>query len=662
MTMNLKKYLLLIALLFCYSGYGQHASDNTNSKGDTTYINTLISEAKSKIADSPNIAIKLSEQALQLSQQYHFQRGNAYALKNLGIAYYFKGKYLESLDYYKQSLEIFKKINDKIGVANIYNNIGVIYYDQGDNAKALESYLQSLQYAEQSEDKLRILSALNNIGGVYYQKKATHKKALEYYLKALPICIELKKNEELGAISVNIGSIYFDKNMNDSAMFFFNKALDAYGNAEGSLNAYNAIGKLKTSEKKFDEAMTFQIKALELSKKLDVKLSTITSLIGLGNVYEKMGDYKKAISYYKEAEMPAIEIHANNELKDIYQEMSVAYSSIGDYNNAFKYQTLYSNIKDTLYNIETDKKLGSLQFEFDMQKKQGEINLLTKDKALSAAKLKRQKIVKNAFAVGMLLVFLIALLIFRNYRAKVKTNKILDAQKGQIENLLLNILPAEVAKELQDNGKSTPRNFDSVPVMFTDFKSFTTIADKMSPNELVEELNFCFVAFDNIIEKHNLEKIKTIGDSYMCAAGIPTPDEKGLYNMIKASLEIQQFMLKNNIRRNQQGLESWELRIGIHIGPIVAGVVGKKKYAYDIWGSTVNVASRMESNGLPGQVNVSHSTYELIKNDFNCIYRGKINAKNIGDIDMYFVTGIKGEVEIDEVSVDINNREEINYI
>ena len=173
--------------------------------------------------------------------------------------------------------------------------------------------------------------------------------------------------------------------------------------------------------------------------------------------------------------------------------------------------------------------------------------------------------------------------------------------------------------------------------MFTDFKGFTSIADKVSPQELIEELNACFLVFDNIIEKYNLEKIKTIGDSYMCAGGVPTPDEQHVFKIVKASLEIQQYITENNIKRKESGLIPWDLRIGVHVGPIVAGVVGKKKYAYDIWGSTVNIASRMESNGETGQVNVSSAVYELIKEKYACTYRGKIYAKNVGEVDMYFV-------------------------
>jgi len=228
-------------------------------------------------------------------------------------------------------------------------------------------------------------------------------------------------------------------------------------------------------------------------------------------------------------------------------------------------------------------------------------------------------------------------LIFRSYRIKAKTHKILDRQKNEIEHLLLNILPGEIAHELKTTGRATPRQYESVSVMFTDFKGFTTIADKMPPDDLVKELDDCFIAFDGIIEKYNLEKIKTIGDSYMCAGGIPTPDETHVLKMVKAGLEIQQYVASYNERREENGLEPWLVRIGIHVGPVVAGVVGKKKYAYDIWGSTVNIASRMESNGEPGKVNISSATYELIKDYYECSYRGKISAKNIGEIDMYFI-------------------------
>ena len=638
--MNPKKIIFLL-LLFSVSLYGTTQPDTQllSDQGDTTLVNNLLQQSKDQTKDNPEKAISLAIQAKTMAEKINFPKGVAYALKSIGQVYKKQGKYLEALDNYRQSIKIFEEIKDNIGISNLYNNIGNVYYDQSDDVKAIENYLQSLKFAELSGDKLRMLSALNNVGGVYTNKPATYDKALQYYLKALPLCEEIGKKDELGAISVNIGIIYSEEHDADKAMFYFNKALKTYGNSEGSLNAYNAIGKLYNSEGNFDLALKNHNQALSLAEKLKDKIKIVKSLIGLGNVNEKKGDYKNAIIYFKKAEIPALEIGANLELKQIYEKMSISYAKSADYGNAFKYQSLYSNIKDTIYNIESDKKLGSLQNDFDLQKKQGEINFLTKDKALTDLQLKRQQFAKKVLIGGLALVLMIATLIFRNYRIKVKTSRILDRQKGEIESLLLNILPSEVAKELQVTGHATPRNYESVSVMFTDFKGFTTIADKMSPQELVEELNTCFITFDNIIGKYNLEKIKTIGDSYMCAGGIPTPDKDHVFNMIKASLEIKDYIIQNNIRRGESGLEPWYLRIGIHVGPLVAGVVGKKKYAYDIWGGTVNIASRMESNGEPGKVNISSAIYELIKDKYDCIYRGKISAKNIGEIDMYFVEG-----------------------
>ncbi len=612
------------------------------TKVDSASVAALLNESKNYFTSDATKALNLATEALNYSKQLGLKKEEGYAYKNIGITYYFQGKYIEALENYNASLDVFKEVNDFVGIANLQNNIGAIYYDRADYAKALEYYLQSLKNAEASGDKLRILSALNNIGGVYSIKPATKQKALEYYLRALDLCKELGSASEMGAVSTNIGEIYFAQNDDAKALYYFNQSLQAYGESEGSLNAYNALGRLYSREGKYEEASMFHNKALSLAMKLENDLSILQSLMGLANVHVKQGEYQKAIEYFKQAEIPASRAEENDDTKDLYREMSLAYMKTGDYKNAYHYQALFSNLKDTIYNLATDKKLGSLQFDFDLHKKEGEIKLLTKDKELAELSLARQKLTRNAFAIGMVLVFLITLLIYRNYKSKVKTNKILDEQNRQIEMLLLNILPAEVAKELQNSGEATPRYYDSVSVLFTDFKGFTTLTENMDPEDLVKELSDCFVAFDDIVGKYNLEKIKTIGDSYMCAGGLPSPDKNHAINIVKASLEIQSFMEGHNRKKELQGLPPWHLRIGIHAGPVVAGVVGKKKYAYDIWGSTVNIASRMESNGEPGRVNISSSVFELVKNEFACSHRGKIHAKNVGDIDMYFIEAAPG--------------------
>lgn len=222
--------------------------------------------------------------------------------------------------------------------------------------------------------------------------------------------------------------------------------------------------------------------------------------------------------------------------------------------------------------------------------------------------------------------------------SKVKERTLeLALEKKKSDELLLNILPEETAEELKKSGVAKAKRYESVTVMFTDFQNFTKTSEQLPPEELVQEINRYYIVFDNIISKYNIEKIKTIGDSYMCVGGLPTPNGSHARDIVLAALEFQKFMLANKIELSALGLRFFELRIGIHTGPVVAGIVGIKKFAYDIWGDTVNIASRMESSGEIGKVNISGATYELVKEQFQCFYRGKIEAKHKGQIDMYFV-------------------------
>ena len=237
-----------------------------------------------------------------------------------------------------------------------------------------------------------------------------------------------------------------------------------------------------------------------------------------------------------------------------------------------------------------------------------------------------------------------------------ESHKEITRQKERSDELLLNILPKETAEELKNTGKAIARRYNMASVMFTDFKGFTGIAEKLSPEELVVELDRSFQAFDEIVQRHNLEKIKTIGDGYLCAGGIPKPNTTNPIEIVLAGLEMQRLMEKTAAERKKKGLPSWQLRLGIHTGEIVAGVVGKVKFAYDIWGDTVNTASRMESSGEPDKVNISESTYNIVKSYFVCTFRGKVAAKGKGEVSMYFVERIAPEYSADAAGNKPNKR------
>ena len=218
-----------------------------------------------------------------------------------------------------------------------------------------------------------------------------------------------------------------------------------------------------------------------------------------------------------------------------------------------------------------------------------------------------------------------------------RQKEIIETAKAQSDSLLLNILPDEIAEELKKFGKSYARKHDQVSVLFSDIKGFSSVAETLTPVKLVTQLDEVFGAFDNIIAKYDMEKIKTIGDAYMCACGLPLPDEENAIKAVKAGIDMQRFINEFGLANKIQNLPVFEVRIGIHTGPLVAGVVGLKKFAYDIWGNTVNLASRMEQHCEAGKVNISGETYKLIKDQFRCTHRGRIETKSKLHVDMYFV-------------------------
>ncbi len=234
-------------------------------------------------------------------------------------------------------------------------------------------------------------------------------------------------------------------------------------------------------------------------------------------------------------------------------------------------------------------------------------------------------------------IFIGAIVYFIVESAFIKSNAFqeqLEKEKAKTESLLLNILPSEIAIELKNSGWTKARGYASATVVFSDIIGFSSTARYLTPGKLVEELGLYFGAFDDIMEKYGLEKIKTIGDAYMFVGGIPTESNTHAHDAVRAALEMQKEV--ERIKSSGQISFPFTLRVGIHSGPIVAGVVGKKKFVYDVWGETVNIAARMEQKGEAGRVNISESTYYLVQNEFACIPRGKISAKNVGDMDMYF--------------------------
>ncbi len=590
--------------------------------GDSTLVNNL-NALSVAILQNEDISesIRIAGQAIELSEQLGYLKGQAYAEKNMGMAYYYQGDYMQVLDYWTKSLETFEAIEDAQGISNMANNLGAVYYSQGSNTKAIDFYLRSLSIAEKIQDTLRIASALLNIGGVYGDTPKDHDKALEYFNRIPQYLPALNEPQITTSYLMGEGEIYLLQGKYEDALKYYQDALPLTLNTDGHSNNLTKLGIVEFKMGDKFKAIDYLDQAYQNAKASNQQLQIVQSLIELGKVYQN-NDFPKALRAFKEAESLAIEMGIRFELKDIYEGLSVAYANQGDYVNAFKYQTQLIAKKDSLFNVATDDKIRGLQFDFDLEKKEDEIGLLEQEAEIAELEAKRQEYVIYGTVLGLLLVLVLAIGSYKRYRYVKKTNKIIEVEKERSDKLLLNILPEETAQELKEHGKVAAKKFESVTILFSDFKGFTSYAQNLSPEDLVRSVDYYFSKFDQIMDKYDLEKIKTIGDAYMCAGGLHFHRSDHPFKMVEAAFEIAQVM--EDIKTHPvTGVVPFDVRIGINTGPVVAGVVGLNKFAYDIWGDAVNVASRMESKSDPGRINISENTYQLIKDVYECEFRGQ---------------------------------------
>jgi adenylate cyclase len=641
---NFKSVLVtcLLILLFlpitstAQDGYVDSLQNVTKGNyADTTKVNATIDLSVFYLSSDLDRALQYANEAKLTAREIKFEKGLAYAHKWAGVAYYYKSDYLEALDEWKRSNQIFDSINDLVGQSNILSNIGAIFFNQGAYDKALENYSASLRLAEEAGHKLRIITALLNIGAVNVEKPETQELALENYQKAMSLAKELEdgyeKDRAIGTAALNIGEIYYKQDDIQRAIEYYNQSLEAFQGLDGEPSALIYLSKAYSSREEYRRAEEYQNQAYEKAQENEDDLSMVHALVAMAETQELKGNINSAIYRYKMAIPVTKKIpNAIKDLGDIYKGLSNNYSLNERFDSAFKYQTLFLQAKDSL--DKSDKRLDILQRDFQLERREIEISQLNEKTALQETINSRQEIIIYLVIAGFVSV------IFFLYIAQKQKRRI-SKEKERSEELLLNILPYEVAEELKEKGSSEAQQFDEVTVLFTDFKGFTQLSQILSAQELVKEVNEYFKAFDHIVSKYHVEKIKTIGDAYMAASGVPLPQKDAIVNAVNAAFEMQDFVINRQKKHTRKDIEPFSMRVGIHTGPIVAGIVGVKKFQYDIWGDTVNTASRMESNGEPGMVNISQSTYDKIKDrsEFEFEKREKVHVKGKGEMQMYFV-------------------------
>jgi len=436
--------------------------------------------------------------------------------------------------------------------------------------------------------------------------------AMKYFQESLRIKEELHFVAGIGSVLVDMGQVHLERGALQQSMDHFTRALTILEEKHDRLKlatALNGMGKVYLASKAYSEAVRAFDRALQQAGQICNLLEQKQACDGLFEVYRTQGRKDKALHFLERSRALDAELDAQ----------------------------------------ETAMLLQRMEFENVQQvvcAQQSEEERKAQAAYLTAVQAKNRT--KNIYLMAGIVAVLVALGLWSRLSYIRRSKRRLEREKDRSERLLLNILPAQIAQELKDRGEAEPRNYEDVSILFTDFKEFTQTSERMRPRELVDELNACFEAFDHICGKFEIEKIKTIGDAYMAAGGLHTTRSCSARNTVLAALEMQAFMARHKQQRAALGLPAFEMRVGVHTGPVVAGIVGIRKFQYDLWGDTVNTASRMETNGAVGEVNISGTTYQRIKAapGLEFVPRGRVLVKGKGELEMFFVSAISADAVV----------------
>jgi class 3 adenylate cyclase len=509
---------------------------------------------------------------------------------------------------------------------------------QGNFPVALETYFAGIGYANSVNDFSSLGKLYTSIAGIYTET-GNFSNAMNYYNKAISTLRETDDRVSLAGTLLNAGDAYFYSGKYDSALIY-NKEADRLfkdlNYAIGSAYTMGNTGMVYAALGDNEQAETAINEAIDILMVLEDYYPISVYLIYVADIYLERNDIQSAKNYVYRSLDLARQHGLKDQISQANLKLAEIYDLMDDPATAYSHYREHILYRDSVNNIEAVQKMADLRTDYEVSQKQIEIDLADQRR-------KNQRNISIATAIALFLILLMAIGLYRRNTFIRKTKQIIEEEKERSDALLLNILPEETALELKEKGKVKAKKYDSVTVLFTDFKGFTSYSEKLSPEALVETIDFYFSKFDAIIEKYGLEKIKTIGDAYMCVGGLHETEENHATRMVSAAMEIVSFVeeTKNDVAASEL---TFDIRIGINTGPVVAGVVGTHKFAYDIWGDAVNVASRMESMSEPGKINISEDTFALIKDEFNCTYRGEIEAKNRGALKMYFVEGKKNSV------------------
>ena len=622
--------LLIPSLMMSQEQIEKKGSDPLQNtvQTDSVEVEQLLEKSEQLRFSNPDSSMILAKQAMDLADRIKYQRGKAYGFKWIGSVYYDRGDFPKALDNFTRSLRIFENEKDTLGISNLQSNIGSVHNSIGDYPTALEYFINSLRNAEIVKDSMRIGTALVNIGTVYSEDEETYSEAIENYRRSIDIFEKIEYVQGYAVANLNFGEWYLKVGQPGEAVSYLEDALKVFRDFDADPSPpLNFLGEAHLGLEQYDLAEAFHQEALVAAKEKENMPEEAKAYLGLGNKYLETGAYTRAIDFYKKGLVLTDSTGVLKDRKDLYEGLAKAYSTIRDYKNAFSAQQNFADVQDSIRCEGYEERMGNLSVQFGLETAEKEIELLNTKNELNEIQIAEDARAKQLFQIIIgLFLAIIAGFVFQYFYIR-RTNKRLAFERNRSEEILLNILPKETAEELKENGFIKAKEFEHITVLFTDFKAFSLIAERISAENLVKSVDYYFKSFDEITERHGLEKIKTIGDAYMCAGGIPTANTTHVRDSFGAAREILKFVNDTELSP-PPGIYPFRIRIGLNSGPVVAGVVGTKKFAYDIWGNTVNIAARMESGSVPGRINVSESIYEELKDEFPFTYRGELKVKD----------------------------------
>lgn len=536
---------------------------------------------------------------------------------------------------FEEALAIYRQVRYPRGVAQTLHNLSVIYSDLGGQDKAATYDIMALRLFEALGYADEVADVLSNLASIS-QRIGDQAGALTYLNQAMAVYTELGDLRGQGIIEGRIGGYFVEIQLYEEAASSYQTALKHFqelGDLEAMADTYLRLGAMAEAKSTYEDALSHYAQARDLyfdwaqvleDQGIDTAIKPREGLVvaanNRGSVYYKLGLYGDALAAHQEAYLQAQNLSYREGLSASLYNLSQDYLALGDHPVANEYLQLYIALRDYVQEETVAEKTKQQQVLYETEKK--ERQLVVEEAAKLEAQAQRRRWAAIAIGAGIAM-SIIAILLVLVYRERSKSEK-----------LLLNILPKKVAQALKRTGKSPNERFEAVTVYFSDIVNFTTASSTMDPEKLIGELNDLFTLFDGIMEAHGCERIKTIGDAYLAVCGMPTPREDHAHRMLMAATEIREALRDRNAASEHQ----WEIRIGLHSGKVVGGIVGVKKYIYDIFGDTINTASRMESNSEPMAINLSQATYQILEAqaEFRFTERAPIAVKGKGEMKMYF--------------------------